>query len=38
VPFARPRTIEMTYAPDFVSLTHHLRDAIFSNRATKEAA
>jgi len=38
VPFARPRTIEMTYAPDFVALTHHLRDAIFSNRATKEAA
>ena len=38
VPFARPRTIDMTYAPDFVALTHHLRDAIFSNRATKEAA
>jgi len=38
VPFGRPRTIEMTYAPDFVALTHHLRDAIFSNRATKEAA
>jgi NitT/TauT family transport system ATP-binding protein len=38
VPFARPRTIEMTYAPDFVALTHHLRDAIFTNRATKEAA
>jgi NitT/TauT family transport system ATP-binding protein len=38
VPFARPRTIEMTYAPDFVALTHHLRDAIFSNRATREAA
>jgi len=27
VPFARPRTIEMTYAPDFVALTQHLRDA-----------
>jgi NitT/TauT family transport system ATP-binding protein len=38
VPFARPRTIEMTYAPDFVALTHHLRDAIFTNRATREAA
>jgi NitT/TauT family transport system ATP-binding protein len=38
VPFARPRTIELTYAPDFVALTHHLRDAIFSNRAAKEAA
>ena len=38
VPFARPRTIEMTYAPDFVALTHHLRDAIFMNRPAKEAA
>jgi NitT/TauT family transport system ATP-binding protein len=33
VPFARPRTIEMTYTPDFVTLTQHLRDAIFSTHA-----
>ena len=38
VPFARPRTIEMTYTPDFVALTHDLREAIFSNRGAKEAA
>lgn len=28
VPFARPRTVEMTYSPDFVALTHHLREQI----------
>jgi NitT/TauT family transport system ATP-binding protein len=28
VPFARPRTVEMTYEPDFVSLTHKLREMI----------
>jgi NitT/TauT family transport system ATP-binding protein len=28
VPFARPRTVEMTYAPDFVALTQHLRERI----------
>ncbi len=33
VPFARPRPIDMTYAPDFVALTHNLRDAIFSIHA-----
>jgi NitT/TauT family transport system ATP-binding protein len=38
VPFPRPRTIEMTYAPDFVALTQHLRDAIFSTHGAKEAA
>jgi NitT/TauT family transport system ATP-binding protein len=37
VPFVRPRTVDMTYQPEFVALTHHLRDAIFSNGA-KEAA
>jgi NitT/TauT family transport system ATP-binding protein len=37
VPFARPRTVDMTYQPEFVALTHHLRDAIFSTGA-KEAA
>jgi NitT/TauT family transport system ATP-binding protein len=37
VPFARPRNIEMTYEPDFVALTQHLRDAIFTTGA-KEAA
>jgi NitT/TauT family transport system ATP-binding protein len=33
VPFARPRTIDMTYAADFVALTHELREAIFSTGA-----
>jgi NitT/TauT family transport system ATP-binding protein len=28
VPFARPRTVEMTYEPDFVALTHKLRGMI----------
>lgn len=28
VPFARPRTVEMTYEPDFVALTHKLRAMI----------
>ena len=38
VRFARPRTIEMTYAADFVALTHRLRELIFTARATPEAA
>jgi NitT/TauT family transport system ATP-binding protein len=38
VPFARPRTIDMTYAPDFVSLTQDLRDAIFTTGGAKAAA
>jgi NitT/TauT family transport system ATP-binding protein len=28
VPFARPRTIDATYAPDFVALNQHLRNLI----------
>jgi NitT/TauT family transport system ATP-binding protein len=28
VPFSRPRTVSMTYEPDFVSLTHKLREFI----------
>jgi len=27
VPFARPRTVSMTYEPDFVALTHKLRES-----------
>ena len=38
VPFARPRTIEMTYSPDFVALTHRLRELIFTARSAPEAA
>ena len=38
VPFARPRTVEMTYTPDFVALTHRLRELIFTARSTPEAA
>lgn len=38
VPFARPRTIEMSYTPEFVSLTQRLRDLIVSARPMKEAA
>jgi NitT/TauT family transport system ATP-binding protein len=38
VRFARPRTVEMTYAADFVALTQRLRDLIFTGRATQEAA
>jgi NitT/TauT family transport system ATP-binding protein len=37
VPFVRPRTIDMTFHPDFVALTQDLRDAIFATGA-KEAA
>lgn len=33
VAFARPRTIDMTYEPDFVSLTQRLRHLIVSARA-----
>jgi NitT/TauT family transport system ATP-binding protein len=28
VPFARPRTVTMTYEPDFVLMTHKLREFI----------
>jgi NitT/TauT family transport system ATP-binding protein len=38
VPFARPRTIEMAYAPDFVTMTQRLRELIVSAKPAKEAA
>jgi NitT/TauT family transport system ATP-binding protein len=38
VPFARPRTIEMTYTPAFVALTQRLRELIVTARPVKEAA
>jgi NitT/TauT family transport system ATP-binding protein len=38
VPFPRPRTIEMTYLPDFVALTQRLRELIVAARTTGEAA
>jgi NitT/TauT family transport system ATP-binding protein len=38
VPFPRPRTIEMTYLPDFVALTQRLRELIIAARTTSEAA
>ncbi|MCF8475803.1 MAG: ABC transporter ATP-binding protein [Pseudolabrys sp.] len=36
VPFARPRTIDMSYTPDFVSMTQRLRELIVSSRPVKE--
>jgi NitT/TauT family transport system ATP-binding protein len=36
VPFARPRTIEMSYTPEFVSMTQRLRQLIVSARPAKE--
>jgi NitT/TauT family transport system ATP-binding protein len=36
VPFARPRTVEMSYEPEFVSLTQRLRERIVAARAVKE--
>ncbi|HTV36719.1 MAG TPA: ABC transporter ATP-binding protein [Xanthobacteraceae bacterium] len=38
VPFARPRTIEMSYTPGFVSMTQRLRELIVAARPAKEAA
>jgi NitT/TauT family transport system ATP-binding protein len=38
VPFARPRTIEMSYTPGFVSMTQRLRELIVTARPSKEAA
>jgi NitT/TauT family transport system ATP-binding protein len=38
VEFARPRTIEMSYTPEFVALTQRLRELIVSARPAKEAA
>ena len=37
VPFARPRTIDISFAPDFVSLTQRLRERIVAARAIQEA-
>lgn len=36
VPFARPRTIDMSYLPEFVSMTQRLRELIVSSRPVKE--
>jgi len=36
VPFQRPRTIEMSYTPEFVAMTQRLRQLIVSARPTKE--
>ena len=38
VPFSRPRTIEMSYTPTFVSMTQRLRELIVTARPAKEAA
>jgi NitT/TauT family transport system ATP-binding protein len=38
VPFLRPRTIEMSYTPSFVSMTQRLRELIVTARPAKEAA
>jgi NitT/TauT family transport system ATP-binding protein len=38
VPFARPRTVTMTYEPDFVSLTQKLREMIVHAQPPKDAA
>src|SRR5271168_645489 len=35
VPFARPRTIEISFQPDFVSLTQRLRERIMAARAAQ---
>ena len=35
VPFARPRTIDISFAPDFVSLTQRLRERIVAARAVQ---
>jgi NitT/TauT family transport system ATP-binding protein len=37
VPFARPRTIEISFQPEFVSLTQRLRERIVAARAVQEA-
>jgi NitT/TauT family transport system ATP-binding protein len=36
VPFPRPRTIDMSYLPEFVSMTQRLRELIVSARPVKE--
>jgi NitT/TauT family transport system ATP-binding protein len=38
VMFPRPRTIEMSYTPSFVSMTQRLRELIVTARPAKEAA
>ena len=38
VPFERPRTIDMTFDPDFVRLTQRLRELIVAGRQPKVAA
>jgi NitT/TauT family transport system ATP-binding protein len=38
VHFARPRSIEMSYQPDFVAMTQRLRELIVHARPDKEAA
>ena len=38
VPFARPRTIEVSFEPEFVSLTQRLRERIVAVRAVREVA
>jgi NitT/TauT family transport system ATP-binding protein len=38
VPFGRPRTIDVSFEPNFVSLTQKLRERIVAARAMKEAA
>ncbi|MGA7429166.1 MAG: ABC transporter ATP-binding protein [Xanthobacteraceae bacterium] len=38
VSFPRPRTIEMSYTPGFVSMTQRLRELIVTARPVKEAA
>jgi NitT/TauT family transport system ATP-binding protein len=38
VPFARPRTVAMTYEPDFVSLTQRLRELIMAASPAAEVA
>ncbi len=37
VPFARPRSIEISFKPDFVALTQRLRERIVAARALQEA-
>ena len=37
VPFPRPRTVTMTYEPDFVSMTHKLREFIVHAQPPKTA-
>ena len=38
VPFTRPRTVAMTYEPDFVSLTQRLRELIVAASPAQEVA